>query len=1071
MDGGRAAGELIGLWSRALHIVRALGAFRPPRPLECSVRRNRLKSRFLLKFSFAVCTLACAAVLRAQQRPERSPQQPSQHAAQRFSAPLSQQLRQPLLRRMHHTVWTRSQDVELAPIGSLVQSADGYLWFSSRGSLLRFDGLRFTRVDSLTSPVLQVDSSDVARPLFVDRNGVMWLRRSDGALIHYRNGSFTLGVPPIATRRSIATAFEDGAGQVWVEIGATVYRVEGDKIVRATLPAGVPTTNITAIIPDNDRGIWIGTKSEGLWHVSDGRAERVAEPPLRMQGVLPVRHARDGKLWVWGPRSLTVLHDGQWSPVLFNGSEIAPSRLVEDANGQMWICTQNAGMLQPHGERIEQFSKRHGLTDVSVRDAMIDREKNLWILTSGGIERFRTAPFTTLDESDNVPFEQSLGLFADGDRGLWVRSTDSRVHHVRGGFVSGDTGEIQWSEFTAPQQAKGTPTLVTRNGDLVLWSSGFGIQRLRNGLPSTVTTLALGATVVRAVHEDAFGSLWLGYNTREPTPGLARWTNNSLKFVALEGTGKPGNASTIAEDAEGSLWVNNTAMPVIYKLRNDSVIARIDSSDGMPAVATTIVVEGIDSLWMLTNRSHLVRMVGGKATRVHFAHENPVLSPTWSTMIRHGNSLWIATGAGVARLDMTALHAAADGRTPVAPSRIYGTVDGLPNARSTYTATGVAAVAHDGRMWLSTSGGLAVHDERFDTPNTVPPLVHVEEVVVDGRVGNGAIPPHPDRVDIHFTAIALRAPSNARIEYMLEGADRNWVPATTDRVATYTQLRAGNYTFRVRAWNEDGVTGTTEGSLALRVVPMWYETTLFRTFAILAMMAAGPMLVYLVLQERARRKEADLRARFDATLDERTRIARELHDTLLQGFSGITLQLHTVANAVTASPEKTNERLNKILTLADHTLADARQMIWDLRAPELEHQELTTALATAARDAIVDAPIRLTFNVHGDARRLPPLVEATALRVGREAATNAVRHAQPSLIEIELAYSDTRLDLRVRDDGQGFCEPAASDSGANRHWGITGMRERAARAGGSVDIRSDSGSGTTVSLLLPIGKA
>ncbi|MGV3709859.1 MAG: histidine kinase [Gemmatimonas sp.] len=401
---------------------------------------------------------------------------------------------------------------------------------------------------------------------------------------------------------------------------------------------------------------------------------------------------------------------------------------------------------------------------------------------------------------------------------------------------------------------------------------------------------------------------------------------------------------------------------------------------------------------------------------------------------------------------------------------MYGATDGLPNARSTFTATDVATVARDGRMWLSTSGGLAVYDERYDRANIMPPVVHVEEVVADGETVSDAIPPHPDRVDIHFTAIALRAPSKARIEYMLEGADRGWVPATEDRVATYTQLRAGDYTFHVRAWNEDGVAATTEGSLGLRVTPMWYETTLFRALAILELLAAGPMLVYLVLQERARRKEADLRARFDATLDERTRIARELHDTLLQGFSGITLQLHTVANAVIASPDKITERLNKILTLADHTLADARQMIWDLRAPELEHQELTTALATAARDAIVDAPIQLTFNVHGDARRLPPLVEATVLRVGREAATNAVRHAHPSLIEIELAYSDTRLDLRVRDDGQGFCEPDVSDTGVSRHWGITGMRERAARAGGSVDIRSDSGSGTTVSLLLPIGK-
>ncbi|MGV3709858.1 MAG: ligand-binding sensor domain-containing protein [Gemmatimonas sp.] len=589
------------------------------------MRRNRLGTPALI--ALAALALAGDGTLHAQN-------------ALPVTAASPQQTPHQLLRHMHHTAWTRSNDIELAPSGALVQSTDGYLWFASRGMLVRFDGVRFTRIDSLTSRLLQVDSSDVARPLFVDRQGVMWLRRNDGALLHYRDGVFSMGVPPIAKRRSIAAAFEDGAGRVWVEIGATVHRVDGNRIVKAALPAGVPGTGILGIARDNGTGIWIGTQSQGLWHVVGDSAERVPEPSPRTRAVMPIHHARDGRLWAWGPQSLMVFKAGVWSPILFNNLTIAPSSLLEGPNGQMWVSTQNAGVLQINDTGIDQYSKRHGLTDVAVRDAMFDRENNLWVLTAGGIERFYSAPFTSLGASDGVPFEQPVDVFSDHGRGLWVRSTDARVHHVDGGIVNGTAGEIRWSVFDRPPGIKGLPILAARSGSLYLWGAGVGIERLRNGHASTMATVGqLGATVIRAVHEDARGSLWMGFITRDSTPGLARWTNGALKFVSLERVGRPGNVSAIAEDSTGALWVNNTSRPVIYKLRGDSVVARIDSTDGMPAVVTTMLVEGPDSLWMITNRSHLVRVVGGKATRVHFANENPVLAPTWSTP----NSSWLGT--------------------------------------------------------------------------------------------------------------------------------------------------------------------------------------------------------------------------------------------------------------------------------------------------------------------------------------------------------------------------------------------------------------------------------------------
>jgi signal transduction histidine kinase len=304
---------------------------------------------------------------------------------------------------------------------------------------------------------------------------------------------------------------------------------------------------------------------------------------------------------------------------------------------------------------------------------------------------------------------------------------------------------------------------------------------------------------------------------------------------------------------------------------------------------------------MLTNRRSLLRVIGRTVTRVRFAGEADILPNAFSSLVLHERSLWIASSGGTARLELAALHASADGRGPLPRARRYDAADGLLNGHTAYTAVNTAAVAKDGRLWFATAGGLAVYDSRFDVPNSTPPLVRIEEILANGKrvpAGSSSIPPRPDRVQIHYTAISMRAPAKVRLEYMLEGADHDWVRATPDRVATYTQLRAGNYRFRVRAWNEDGVPSAAESELALRVVPTWYESNLFRVPAILVAIALGPFVVFYILRRRARLREAELHARFDAALVERTRIARELHDTLLQGFGGITLQLHTVSHTL-----------------------------------------------------------------------------------------------------------------------------------------------------------------------------
>lgn len=254
----------------------------------------------------------------------------------------------------------------------------------------------------------------------------------------------------------------------------------------------------------------------------------------------------------------------------------------------------------------------------------------------------------------------------------------------------------------------------------------------------------------------------------------------------------------------------------------------------------------------------------------------------------------------------------------------------------------------------------------------------------------------------------------------------------------------------------------------LQSAPMWFQTWWFGSILFLSVAATGALVVYTLQRARARREAERLRARFEATLIERTRLARELHDTLLQGFTGITLQIQAVHRSVAGVSPEAATVLARVLALADTTLRDARQMVWDMRAPELDDHDLAEALEGAARGALVGSAIDLHFTVSGDRRRLMLGVETAVLRIGREAVVNAVKHGDPHTVDVALTYEPRRVQLFVRDDGRGFDPAEVNWAGDGGHWGLRGMRERASRAGGQLEIVGTPGRGTIISLHLPV---
>jgi len=969
---------------------------------------------------------------------------------------------------LHHTGWFAGRDLPIGGVSRIARTPDGYLWLGTIDGLVRFDGVRFVTVNARSRPELASATAGTTDPLALDRTGALWIGRSDGALVRYRDGRFAVIHAPAGEGPRIDQIVEDGSGRLWLLGGGRLFVWRGGRPAPAALPPEVPATGITGIAADSGGGIWLGTGDRGLWRIGGSGARQEPHPhPPRDPRVRPLLVTRDGTLFVAGD-GMQVLRDGRWSEVRIGGRAIQPGSAIDSPDGSVWIATAGDGLLHWHDGALTRYSVEAGLTSALAEDLLLDREGTLWATTDAGLDRFRASPFRTIGR-DQLPFAVPLHTEGDANGGVWAMSYETRrTHLLVNGAIVNESGPP--SVTTIP----GTDVLLTRSRGGGVWLFGLHddrVYRIRDGLTRTVAASpGLAWRGPRVGFEDASGTLWLGSGGG----GFGRVADFAYTPVDLPRSGPWPRVASITGDDRGDIWVSvrDTAL---YRIGPLTAVQRFDREAGLTEVLFNLTLQSGDTLWATTQSGSLVRLIGGRPAYLRIPDVVAALSAGSVVLVPTPTHLWLGTQGGIGRVRLDALHAAADGGERIPLPQWFGEADGLEVARTSRTNVRAGFVARDGRIWFATPVGLAVVDPENIPSNPVAPTPIIEDVRVTGRSGpaesSTRIAPDPERVEIHYTATSLRMPERVRIEYRLDGADRAWVTGGVPRVATYTQLRPGRYRFRVRAWNEDGVPSLREASLALHVLPSWHQTAWFSAALAAAVAGMGAGVVVLLQRARQRRIEDRIRASFEATLAERTRIASELHDTLLQGFTGITLQLQAVQKTVANAAPATAEALARLLGLADSTLRGARQMVWDMRAPELEEHDLPDALERAARDAIGNQDIRIGFQVRGSRRRLAPAVETAAFRVGREAVLNAVRHASPAVIHVELELGDAELRVTVRDDGCGIA-PAAIAAGANGgRLGVLGMRERAVRAGGSLDIRGSPGAGTTVSLVLPLPRS
>ncbi|HEV2273821.1 MAG TPA: triple tyrosine motif-containing protein, partial [Acidobacteriaceae bacterium] len=426
-------------------------------------------------------------------------------------------------------------------------------------------------------------------------------------------------------------------------------------------------------------------------------------------------------------------------------------------------------------------------------------------------------------------------------------------------------------------------------------------------------------------------------------------------------------------------------------------------------------------------------------------------------------NLWLSSRTGIFRVARSALDAFANGSAHTVPVSAYGAPDGMKIRECSGGGHPSAWKMNDGSLWFATLEGVSSIDPARAQENRLPPPVAIEALLIDDRPASleeaVTVKPGANRLEFQYAGLSFVAPQKVRYRYRLFGFDRGWIDAGTRRAAFYTNLPPGEYRFQVLAANNDGVWNEAGAALALRIEPHFYQTLWFYSALVLAVL----LLAALAYRWRVRQVESG----WSAVLAERSRLAREIHDTLAQGYVGISVQLELLSRLLGAAQEPARQQLDETRALVRSSLAEARTSIWQLRSQNTA-QDLPARLAHFCGSAAHSSPAKVYLQVKGTYHPLDRAIENELQRIGQEAVLNALRHAEATRIDVQLIYDGTRVCLKVDDNGRGFPVTEVSSVPVG-HFGLQGMRERAAQIGAVLIVESQPGKGTQVCVELARG--
>jgi signal transduction histidine kinase/ligand-binding sensor domain-containing protein len=955
-----------------------------------------------------------------------------------------------------HTSW-RTQDGSLpAGMYHIAQTPDGFIWLLSLpGNVYRFDGIKVLAWRFPTGVPKSIAN------LYADHNGGLWLIGGPPGIFRVKDDVVTSQFD--LDGKMFQAISEAADGSLWV------LRRDADAPLchLSSVPKcfgkadGIPISPIDSLVADGKGGFWLGGET-ALVHWHDGTSETYSIKAAKAGGseIRNLALAPDGTLWVGlgsvGPGlGLMSFKDGELKSFVtpaFDGSGLEIGTLLFDRDGNLWVGTVGKGLFRIHGNVVDHYDHTNGLSGDSVWALFEDREGMVWTGTTSGIDNFRDPAIATFAPSEGLPKDLVAGILASRDGSIWVANSGSLDHIVNGSVSSIRTGKgLPGEQVAAMLEDHAGNLWVGVDDRLYLLKNGTFHRILEpNHEP-------LGMVI--SLTQDVGGNIWAACKGKPRK--LVRIRDFEIREVIPEPEFPPAH---LAADPHGGIWIGTRDGQIVL-FRNGVVETKFPLNPGGYPVTFQIVPQNDGSV-LASSENGLVGWRQGTLQRLTTKNGLPCNEIITFTPDKE-NQWWLYTRCGVVELRDSELRRWWTNPDAVLQTRIYDQLDGAqPNLGS----FSLAAISPDDRIWFANGLVVQVLDPSRLAQKAPPAETYIESFIVDRKefpaTANLKVPPRPRDLQINYTSPTFLIPQRVKFRYRLDPYDHDWHEAGTRREAFYTDLPPRKYSFRVTAANSDGVWAETPATLEFSVAPAYYQTNWFRALFAVLLLA----LLWATYRWRVRQLHHQFEMTLDARVGERTRIARDLHDTLLQSFHGVLLRFQTAFQLLPERPVEAKEKLGSAIDQAAEAITEGRDAVQGLRESTTQTNDLALAISTLGEELASDAgnhQPQFRVAVEGESRNLHPILRDETYKIAAEALRNAFQHAQARQVEVEIRYDNEQFRLRVRDDGKGIDPEVLSSQGKEGHFGLPGMRERAKIMGAKLIVWSEVDAGTEVELRLP----
>jgi len=986
----------------------------------------------------------------------------------------------PSLFQLQHTSWTERDGAPPRIIG-IAQAPDGSLWLGSGEGLYRFDGFTFERVRSIDG---DSQAPTEIYSLLATSNGDLWIGTTLDGVILLRNGKVRRfpefdGLPLHTTVYSLT---KDLDGAIFAGTAMGLQRFDGSRWHKIGKAWGVPEMVRYSLHLDSDGTLWAAAFKYGLFRLRRGSSQFEHVPGMdSTEGFFD--QSPSGEYWASTKSGICPLTEAQqgtscqhWA-LRYNRSISSPAPpygfLTFDRRGNLWMRPWKGGGVERldaaafrdavrpgHPQRKpELFTKRDGLTSDAVWSIFQDhRNGSIWVGTEHGLDHFRESAFLP---ALPTPGASNFGIQPQNGGRTWIGS----VERPAGLWIASPEGKtkpvITTTDFAIDS------LYDTRRG--TLWfatDTPVRIASIRDDLSTRrITSLPLTPELqtqvaVQSIVEDIYGGVWVSFIPY----GLAKWEDGHwIRNGGL--TGLPDAWVVIlSTGADGKIWAGymNGEVAAI----DGRSVRRYTAKDGLNIGPVAAILCGQSDCWM-AGPNGLVRFDGQHFHILPEANNRPLLGITGIAMAGNGD-LWLNGWDGIRRVSAAELRQAEKNPAYAVHSDLYDLTDGLPSVPQRIRPFPTAVSAPDGRIWFGLRSGVVSVDPRDPNLSSPVPPVSIVRAIADGKAfdatTNAKLSARTRNFEIDYTAVSLNRANRIHFRYKLEGIDTGWQNAGTRRQAFYNDLPPGSYRFMVSASNGDNLWNEAGAIMKIEVLPAFNQTTWFRAACVTAFFG----LLWVLYRYRLYQIRHEFAARLEERVGERTRIARDFHDTLLQSFQGLLFRFQAVREMHRTRPNDIERILESALDEAAQAITEGREAVQGLRASMVESNDLAVAIKILEGEFTAEcgdrSAVGFKVEVEGASRPLHPIVRDEVHRIASEALRNAFRHAAANEIEVELHYDERQFVLKVRDDGKGIDPAFLTTQGRQGHFGIHGMRERAKLIGGKLTVWSAPGSGTEVEL-------